>query len=236
MGVTSSPVNILAALNYPFASESWFNTLLVATLLLFIPVVGWMMLLGYGLRLINRVTHERPEPPPWDHFNKDFENGLYISIALVLYASPVLIFLVMTAIVGWIGGNEALLILACCISVLLFAYSLFANALFSAALVWFAQTASVVEFFNIPDRMLDMTENLDTVLVLWLNSVLMLLLFSIPALGVGGIVWLLFAAPLVGLCMLVMLILPLGASVAALILSSFHLTAQWGRVVVGKRS
>jgi positive regulator of sigma E activity len=229
-------MNIMAALQYPFAADNWFNTLLVATMLLFVPVVGWAILLGYGVRVTRRALRNREQLPPWDRYGKDLEQGLYLTIALLIYAAPLLFFAAMTALVSWLGGNEVLLIFLCCVGILLVSYTLVANALFSSALAWFAQTTDVVEFFNIPDRMQDLTENLDTVFALWLNSLLMLLLFGLQGAAVVAIGALLFIAPLVGLFVLLVLIFPLSFSFAALILSSFHLTGQWGRAVVGKRS
>lgn len=202
---------------------------------MFVPIIGWIILLGYGVRVTNRVMRRRKPLPTWDQYGQDFGRGLYITMALLLYASPVLAFGMLAGLAGWLGGSEVVLLLTCCLSVLLLTYGVVANTMLSSALAWFAKSGDFIEFFNIPDRILDLSENINRLLGFWLNSVLMLLLFAVPF-GVSVvIIALLFSAPLVGLCLFIILIFPVGAAFATLTISSFHLTGQWGRVLLAKR-
>lgn len=228
-------MNLIDALRYPFIQRGWQNSLLIATLLVCIPVIGWLILLGYAIRVTNRISRQRRHLPPWDQYGQDFARGMYVSIGILLYGAPIIIFMVMTALVGWLGGDEALLIVSCCVGGLLVVYGLVMVPFFASAIAWYARTASLIEFINIADRILDVSEMFGNLFALWFNMLVLTILSAVPTVLSIMLMVMLFTSPLIGLCLLLLLILPIAATYATLILSTFHLFGQWGQLVMRKR-
>lgn len=47
------------ALHYPFQGKGWFRRMLILALIQLIPVVGQLILLGYGLDIVRAVYAEQ---------------------------------------------------------------------------------------------------------------------------------------------------------------------------------
>ena len=229
-------MNILDALKYPFIDRQWFSKLLTATLLAFIPVVGWLILWGYGIRIIRNISRQRNHLPSWQRFGQDFATGLYVSIGGFIYSLPIVVFLLMTMLVGWIGGDEILLLMGCFTTLLLGGYTMISTPLLYSALAWYAHSGDFVDFFNVTDRVRDLNENLGEVLGLWFNALLITLLLMIPIGSLLVIGYLLILAPLAGLLIFIILIFPIMFMFSAFSMSMFHLIGQWGQLVIRKRT
>ena len=78
------------ALRYPFQGRGWNRRLLALTLLQLIPVIGQLMLLGYGLEIVRAVYAGEANLPPI-RWQQALGNGLRLMMAGLLYCLPILI-------------------------------------------------------------------------------------------------------------------------------------------------
>ena len=52
------------ALQYPFQGKGWFRRILILALVQLIPIVGQLILLGYGLDIVRAVYAGQVDLPP----------------------------------------------------------------------------------------------------------------------------------------------------------------------------
>ncbi|GCE15373.1 DUF4013 domain-containing protein [Tengunoibacter tsumagoiensis] len=78
------------ALRYPFQGRGWTRRLLALTLLQLLPVIGQLMLLGYGLEIVRAVYAGEANLPPI-RWLQALGNGLRMILAGLLYCLPILI-------------------------------------------------------------------------------------------------------------------------------------------------
>lgn len=228
-------MNILEALQYLFADQQWKNKLGIATILMYIPIIGWLALLGYGIRIARRVANDDRRLPDWRDFGRDANTGIMVAFGSTVYAAPVFIFLCMTVFVSGLGGNEVTLILSCCLGTMLFVYGVVIAPLSQAALAQYAHHNDVSEFFNLPARIQDATAHSDQAVNLAIQSAGLALLMAVP-LGLGMLtLTLLFAQPLLGFCCLLIFLLPAPAALAILFMANFYLVGQWGKIIGARR-
>lgn len=228
-------MNLFDALQYPFNDQQWKSKLGIATLLMYIPIVGWLALLGYGVRITRRVANDDNRLPDWQDFGRDANTGLIAALGGTVYAAPVFIFLCIIIFVSGLGGSEVTLILSCCLGTILFAYSVVITPLSQAAFAQYAHNNDISEFFNIPARVQDASAHADLAVNLALQSAGLGLLMAIP-LGAGMLTLsLLFAQPLLGLCCFLIFLLPAPAALALLFMANFYLVGQWGKIIGARR-
>ncbi len=78
------------ALRYPFQEKGWFRRTLILTLVQFLPVVGQLILLGYGLDIVRAVYVGQTSLPPI-RWLPALGNGLRFLFAGFFYLIPILI-------------------------------------------------------------------------------------------------------------------------------------------------
>ncbi len=86
-------------LSFPFQDERWVSKLLVACLwvfLGFIPVLPYVLLLGYGALIILKVVEEgEPSLPAWDDLTRIFNHGFRLFGVGFVYSLPFLLLMVL---------------------------------------------------------------------------------------------------------------------------------------------
>lgn len=86
---------LMQALRYPWQGEGRWGQMLSLALLQFIPVVGQLILVGYG-QAVARATHKRRRSLPTLHLGRALVDGLrWVAVGLI-YCFPVLLTLLMT--------------------------------------------------------------------------------------------------------------------------------------------
>lgn len=229
-------MNLVAAVRFPFQDPRWISKTLTATLLLFIPVIGWLALMGYGLRVVRRVTSgNTSQMPEWKDFGRDFNTGIPVLFGSLIYAAPLLIFACMGLVVDSLGGSEALTILVCCITVPLFVYIVLVTPLVYSAIAQYTFTHDFADFFNFAERIRDTNAHLDKAMHLILASILIWLGFALPLTIAGILIALLFTSPLIAFCGLLLLGLPITYLFAILTIAGYHLVGQWALVIGAHR-
>ena len=104
---------------YVFMDEAWFKKLALVALWGLIPVVGVLVLGGWGLKVGKMVIDGTDEHKlPKVEFSADLRRGFLASVIDLIYAMPAAIFFTVTAVVARLGFNaegptrELLLILS----------------------------------------------------------------------------------------------------------------------------
>lgn len=88
-------MNFGRSFGFAFKDPRWIPKLAVAVLLLLVPVLGWILLLGYGLRIIRAVVAQTDVPlPEWNDWTELFTNGLRALAVMVVWSFlPTVVFL-----------------------------------------------------------------------------------------------------------------------------------------------
>ena len=78
------------ALRYPFRGMGWFRPILILILIQLIPIVGQLILLGYGFDIVRAVYADQYELPALRWLSA-LKNGLRFLLAGLAYLLPILI-------------------------------------------------------------------------------------------------------------------------------------------------
>ncbi len=80
------------AFSYVFQDPQWVKKALIALVMLVIPIVGWLILYGYMLRIMRQTALGVDVPlPEWDDFGGDFVRGFKGYVIQFIWYLPVLI-------------------------------------------------------------------------------------------------------------------------------------------------
>lgn len=94
-------MNFGLAFSYIFADEDWFKKLLLPALCMLIPVIGWMVAVGWALKAAKNVMDGVTNPLPDLDFGNDILRGFFAFLISFIYSLPVSI---LSSVSGWIGG------------------------------------------------------------------------------------------------------------------------------------
>ena len=84
------PMDIGQSISYIFADRDWLKKVLIFGLLFFIPIIGWLLIGGYVLRLLhNVITGEQPTLPEWNNWGGDLAGGLKALVVGILWGIPI---------------------------------------------------------------------------------------------------------------------------------------------------
>ena len=85
------------ALRYPFQGYGWFRRILLLTFLQLLPIVGQLILLGYGFDIARAVYAKQTDLPPI-RWLPALGNGLRFLLAGLVYLIPILITIVIVGV------------------------------------------------------------------------------------------------------------------------------------------
>jgi hypothetical protein len=99
------------AFGFVFEDEEWIKKVLLGALILLIPIVGQLVVFGYGIAVIRNVKAGNPRPlPSWNEFAEHLSDGFKYWVATMIYAIPILLLLCPLALISLLpalsGGNE----------------------------------------------------------------------------------------------------------------------------------
>ena len=132
-------MNFGLSFSYIFQDRDWFKKLILPGLCMLIPIVGWMVALGWSLKAAKNVMDGAEAPLPDLDFGNDILRGLFAFLISFVYSIPVSI---LTSLSGWFGNwmffdNEIVLIgtgiVTSVLGLLAFCLSLFTTLLTVAA-------------------------------------------------------------------------------------------------------
>ena len=94
------------AFTYVFDDKDWVTKILIGGILSLIPVVN-LVVLGYALKVLKNVANGAEQPlPGWDDFGDYFVKGLVSFLGAVVWALPVIIMGMLTAMFSIMTGYE----------------------------------------------------------------------------------------------------------------------------------
>lgn len=93
-------MNFGLSFSYVFQEEEWFRKLILPGLCMLIPVIGWMIALGWALRITQNVIAGDKNPLPKLDFGNDLLKGFFIFVIGFVYSLPADI---LSTLSGWLG-------------------------------------------------------------------------------------------------------------------------------------
>jgi len=83
------------AISFIFDDPDWWKKLLIGSVILLIPIIGWLVLIGWRLEIIKRVAQEHHEPlPSFDDFGDHLARGFNSFLVQIVYKSPLILFFI----------------------------------------------------------------------------------------------------------------------------------------------
>jgi hypothetical protein len=210
-------MNFMEAIQFPLKDEKWLVKVGLAIIAVLVPLLGWLVLIGYGLRLVQNVLNGIDALPEWDDLASYFSSGLTVFLGTLIYQLPNLLISCLSQIVSAMGGDEpnaVTTLLACCLSVIQLGLTLVVLPLTMSATANYAVSGQFSAYTDFGARFNDITSRLGDVVMLWVNLL---------ALGI--------IAAIVTMLGLLLVCLPGLFAIAFFQMANYHMTAQWGRVL-----
>ncbi|MEA2007525.1 MAG: DUF4013 domain-containing protein [Chloroflexota bacterium] len=168
------------AFSFVFEDDEWLKKIGIAGLISLIPVLGLLVVIGWGVEITRRVIQNHPEPlPDWDAFVDYLVKGLQVFVIGFVYMLPVIVIELCVGIIpllgGQTGGNEDTLvavfgIFAACLVCLTTLYSLVIGLIFPAAIGNFAAKNELKAAFSLGEVFGMVRDNIGTYALVLLGS------------------------------------------------------------------
>jgi hypothetical protein len=109
-------MDIGKAFSFVFDDENWIVKVLVGGVLSLIPIVGQILLYGYGLEVMKNAIRGQSTPlPEWDDWGGKLVKGIMYFIVSFVYALPIIVlggcFGLLMSVVGSTGSEDAVNVL-----------------------------------------------------------------------------------------------------------------------------
>lgn len=169
--MNNQSLDVGRALSFMFEEQDWVKKLIIAIVMLFLSifVLPYFIFQGYIVEIVRRVGRSQaPELPDWDDWGKYLSEGFMASIALVVYALPILL-LVCCAMfpiiaLGESGGDEVAgiaVLMMCCVMIIAFIMQFGVYLMYYAGLIRYAETSNFSSFFQFGQLWRFVRENLN---------------------------------------------------------------------------
>ena len=136
------------AFSYVFEDQDWIKKVGIAGLIMLIPILGQIVVGGWGLEITKRVIRRDPEPlPDWSDFGGYLVKGLQVFVVGLAYALPIILVAICSNVLVFFvdesgGGSDMLetisIVVSVCISCFSMLYGIFLGFMVPAALGNFA--------------------------------------------------------------------------------------------------
>ncbi len=134
------------AISFPRQDRGWIVKLLIGSVLSVVPVIGQILVAGYGQEIAHRVYSDNPRPlPDWSNWGGLLARGVRWLIVVIVYMLPLVLFGGLLAGVNW-GIDQVMLnsgaaeqtrnvglVLSLCANVLVIVYGVVGSLLLIAA-------------------------------------------------------------------------------------------------------
>lgn len=91
----NTPVDFDSALNFPVQHELARREVLIGALLLFIPLLGWILNMGHRIMMVHYMMHGKSPWPAWKNYPALFWHGLITFVGMLWYNLPTGIFILL---------------------------------------------------------------------------------------------------------------------------------------------
>lgn len=145
------------AFSFVFKDPDWFKKLAIVALIGLIPIIGQMIVLGWGLAIAKRVMDHDPNPLPDVEFTADLVRGFYAFLIGLVYTLPITILSSIFGIFNAVAANSSsgdaavamVSVLSICLSIFSFIYGLACGFVLPAAYTNFLAKNSLAAGFNL---------------------------------------------------------------------------------------
>jgi hypothetical protein len=138
-------MDIAYAFSFPFKDENWIKKLLIFGVITLIPIVGWLVLLGFMADVVRRTLNDDPILMPDLDFGRQLSTGFRLFVVSLIYSLPAIILMGLAYIppmiaAGMKGDNTEMItaimsfFMVCCMGIV-FLYIIFIGFLIPIALV-----------------------------------------------------------------------------------------------------
>jgi hypothetical protein len=80
------------AFSYQFQDPDWIKKILIGALIMLIPLVGELVVIGWGFEITKRVIRQDPSPlPDWSNFMGNLVSGLKLFVVYLVYLLPIIL-------------------------------------------------------------------------------------------------------------------------------------------------
>jgi hypothetical protein len=186
-----------------------------------IGIVGFLILTGYSVRLLQNVRDGRPFPlPEWDQWGDDLIRGFKLAVVGIVWALPVIALMIPSFIGGALSESRSDaaqfvgVMISICAGCLTFLYSLFMAAVWPGYSIAFARDERTASGLRFRDILAWTRDNIGQVIVVVLVVIVASIVIGLVA-AIGGVL----------LCLVGLIVtIPLGSLVATLF--EYHLIGQ----------
>lgn len=183
-------MDIGKSFSYVFDDKDWLKKVAIGGLLNIVPILNFIPA-GYALRTLKNVSEGQEKPlPEWDDWGGDFRKGLMIFVAWLIYAIPILILQILSAVISAIaaagGTSEGETVASVCAIGLSCLYALWGLAMaviLPAGMIRYARKGEFGSFFRFGEIFRFIGNNLGDYIIALLLTFVAFLVASI----VGGI-------------------------------------------------
>ena len=82
-------MNIGRAFSFTFQDPAWVRKILILAVMFVIPIIGWLIIGGYVLRLLRNVINGELNPlPEWDNWGGDLAGGAKVFVVGFIWGIP----------------------------------------------------------------------------------------------------------------------------------------------------
>jgi hypothetical protein len=146
-------VDIGLALTHVTKDPQWVKKVLIGGLLLLIPIIGGMIVYGFGIRIARNVINGLDQPmPEWDDIGGDLGRGFFAIIGIIIWALPIWVLAICSQVLGSTSDAMSALALFVNLCLVLPLYLLFAAFILPTIIGRFAATGefgSMLQFNDV---------------------------------------------------------------------------------------
>ncbi len=178
-------MDLVRALKFPLDDEDWPVKIAIGSLILLIPVIGWVASLGYQVAVARNVIREAARPLPGaDDLGQVFSDGVMAALAGLLYALPTVpLWCMMVVLSGIADGSSAGDMALACVSIgvalLSLVYGIPAAAMYWVGVMRYTQTGDFAEFTRFGALWRAARAHLGTLVTLFLFNLLLGLILAV---------------------------------------------------------
>jgi len=146
------------AFTYPFEDQEWLKKMGIAGLVMLIPLLGQIIVSGWGLATTRNVIQDDPQPlADWSDFGGHLVNGLKVFVVGFVYALPIILISACPSILlAFLDSSDDTImsvfsVVSICISCFSIIYGIFLGLVLPAAIARLAVSGQMGDAFRFGD-------------------------------------------------------------------------------------
>jgi hypothetical protein len=96
----STPLSIRAAFMFPLQNALARREVFIGALLLFVPVIGWILNMGHRIAMVHNMQHGQTAWPSWTNYPQLFRHGFITLLGMIEYHAPAIV----VELIAWKTG------------------------------------------------------------------------------------------------------------------------------------